>query len=159
MNSISCSLISLDMSEILLATVSLDSATAPSLAAALSSIIILHMSYAAGKMRVSAIVCGLPSWPILLATTYDASKHCLDTVLCSDMVACCWWMPSSFLLKYSAGLSLIPACFVSRCLFSLQGFMLLFASTSAHTTHWGLRSAVTVNPNCRYDSSYLAGPH
>ncbi len=55
------------MSSILLATVSLDSGTAPSLAAALSPIIILHMSCAAGKMRVSAIVCGLPSLPILLA--------------------------------------------------------------------------------------------
>ncbi len=74
-NTISYSLISLDMSSILLATVSLDSGTAPSLAAALSPIIILHMSCAAGKMRVSAIVCGLPSLPILLATTYDASKH------------------------------------------------------------------------------------
>ncbi len=90
-----------------------------------------------------------------LATTYDASKHCLDTVLCTEMVACCWWRPSSFLLKYSAGLFLMPACFVSRCLFNLQGFILSFASTSAHTTHWGLRSAVTVNPNCRYASSYL----
>ncbi len=143
------------MSSILLATVSLDSGTAPSLAAALSPIIILHMSCAAGKIRVSAIVCGLPSLPILLVTTYDASKHCLDTVLCTEMVACCWWRPSSFLLKYSAGLFLMPACFVSRCLFNLQGFILSFASTSAHTTHWGLRSAVTVNPNCRYASSYL----
>ncbi len=53
------------------------------------------------------------------------------------------------------GLFLMPACFVSRCLFNLQGFILSFASTSAHTTHWGLRSAVTVNPNCRYASSYL----
>ncbi len=49
---ISCSLISLDMSSILLATVSLDSGTAPSLAAALSPIIILHMSCAAGKMSL-----------------------------------------------------------------------------------------------------------
>ena len=46
---ISCSLISLDMSEILLATVSLDSGTVPSLAVVLFSIIILHMSCAAGK--------------------------------------------------------------------------------------------------------------
>ena len=66
---ISYSLISLDMSKILLMIVSLDSGTVPILAAALSPIIILHMSWhMSGKMGGLAIVCGLTSLAILLAT-------------------------------------------------------------------------------------------
>ncbi len=61
--------------------------------------------------------------------------HLLDNVCLLRLCFCCS-RPDNFNLRQSKGLSLSVGCFVSKWRFSLHGFMLSFASRSAHMTHW-----------------------